>query len=128
MAEVLLYNIGGEKLRKIRTALLRLGLSGRTVSSEEYGHPIGFLAGLVGFGPSEDFGGEDFTGEMMLMSGLSSRQFSALLDTLRASRCTVTLKAVVTESNALWNSSELYRALRTEHDTMREYIEARKKK
>lgn len=50
MAVVLLYNIGGEKLRKIRTALLRLGLSGRTVSSEEYGHPIGFLAGLEGFG------------------------------------------------------------------------------
>ena len=66
MAEVLLYNIGGEKLRKIRTALLRLGLSGRTVSSEEYGHPIGFLAGLEGFGPSKDCGGEDFTGEMML--------------------------------------------------------------
>ena len=128
MAVVLLYNIGGEKLRKIRTALLRLGLSGRTVSSEEYGHPIGFLAGLEGFGPSEDCGVEDFTGEMMLMSGLSSRQFSTLLDTLRASRCTVTLKAVVTESNALWSSFELYRALKTEHDTMREYIEARKKK
>ena len=131
MAVVLLYNIVGEKLRKIRTALLRLGLSGRTVSSEEYGHPIGFLAGLEGFGPSEDCGGEDFTGEMMLMSGLSSRQFSTLLDTLRANldRCVgMAAKAVVTESNALWNSSELYRALRTEHDTMREYIEARKKK
>ena len=128
MAEVFLYNIGGEKLRKIRTALIRLGLSGRTVSYSEYGHPIGFLAGIEGFEPSGEYSGEDFTGEMLLMSGLSSRQFSALLDALRASRCTVTLKAVVTESNALWSSSELYRALRTEHDTMREYIEARKKK
>ena len=89
MAEVFLYNIGGEKLRKIRTALIRLGLSGRTVSNAEYGHPIGFLAGIEGFEPSGEYGGEDFTGEMLLMSGLSSRQFSALLDALRASRCTV---------------------------------------
>ena len=62
------------------------------------------------------------------MSGLSSRQFNGLLDGLRASRAGVTLKAAVTENNAGWSSVRLYEALREEHDTMRELMEAKKKK
>ena len=57
-----------------------------------------------------------------------SRQFSALVDALRASRAAVALKAVVTETNAKWNSLELYRALQEEHDTMRELLAAKGKK
>ena len=127
MAEVFLYNLSPDKLRKVRVALLRLGIRGRTVAYAEYGHPIGYLAGAEGFEPSGEYTGEDFTAEMMVMSGLSSRQFSALLDTLRASRAVVQLKAVVTESNAVWNSFELYKALREEHDTMREYLATKNK-
>ena len=127
MAEVLLYNIAPEKLRKIRVALLRLGVQGRAVTPGEYGHPIGYLAGAEGFAPAEEYSGEGFSAEMMVMCGLTSRQFSALLDTLRASRATVTLKAVLTEHNAAWNSVELHRALREEHDTMQELRAAKKK-
>ena len=127
MAEVFLYNISPEKLKKIRVALMRLGIPGRTVSCAEYGHPIGYLAGMDGFAPAEEYAGENFASEMMVMSGLSSRQFSALLDTLRAARATVMLKAVVNENNAQWSSAELYKALRTEHDTMQEYRAAQKK-
>ena len=129
MALVLLYNIPeGEKLRRIRVALLRLGLASRHVAYPEYGHPLGYLAGLEGFEPGEEYRGEDFSAEMLIMSGLSSRQFSALVDALRASRATVALKAVVTETNARWTSPELYRALQEEHDTMRELLAAKGKK
>ena len=128
MAEVFLYNISPEKLKKIRVTLLRLGISGRTVSYGEYGHPIGYLAGMDGFTPAEEYTGEDFSSEMMVMSGLSSRQFSGLLDSLRAARAVVPLKAVVNENNAQWNSAELHKALRTEHDTMQEYLAEKKKK
>ena len=128
MALVLLYNLRGEKLRKIRVALLRQGLPGREVSPAEYGHPIGYLAGMEGFGPGGEYAGEGFTAEMLVMHGLTSRQFNGLLDGLRASRAVVTLKALVTDSNAAWDSCALYKALREEHDTMRELLEAKKKK
>ena len=128
MTEVLLYNIGADKTRKIRVALTRLGIRGRVVTPAEYGHPVGYLAGREGFAPSPEYRGESFSAEMLVMNDLNSRQFSSLLDMLRASRAVVQLKAVVTESNAAWSSFELYRALREEHDTMREYLAANKKK
>ena len=61
------------------------------------------------------------------MVGLSSRQFSALLDTLRAARAVIPLKAVLTETNAAWDSLTLYKALREEQETMRELRERRGK-
>ena len=128
MALVLLYNIPeGEKLRRIRVALLRQGIASRAVTYPEYGHPLGFLAGLEGFAPGEEHHGEDFAAEMLVMSGLPSPQMSALVDSLRASRATVALKAVVTETNARWDSLTLYRALQEEHDTMRELLAFRAK-
>ena len=54
MALVLLYNIpAGDKLRRIRVVLTRLGIPSRQVDPAEYGHPVGYLAGLEGFGPGE---------------------------------------------------------------------------
>lgn len=126
MGVVLLYNLSADKLRRVRTALLRLGIPARTVSPAEYGHPIGWLVGAEGFSPAEEYTGEGFTSEMMVMSGLSSRQFNDLLNTLRTGRAVIRLKAVVTEHNASWDSCELYRALRSEQDTMQEYRAARK--
>ena len=129
MGLVLLYNIpAGDKLRRIRVALTRLGIPAREVSADEYSHPIGYLAGLEGYEPAADPGGDGFHAEMLVMSGLSPRQFNGLLDGLRSARATVTLKAVVTEHNAAWSSRELYRALQEEHDTMRELMEAKKKR
>ena len=123
MAQVLLYNISGEKLRRIRVALLRLGIAQRAVSYGEYAHPIGYLAGLEGYAAAPPHTGEEIGEEMLIMAGLTSRQFSALLDTLRASRATVALKAVVTETNAAWDSVTLYKALREEQQTLRELRE-----
>ena len=129
MALVLLYNISKEdKLRRIRVALMRQGLPCREVAPAEYGHPIGYLAGMEGYAPAGEYTGEGFTAEMLVMCGLSPRQFNGLLDSLRASRSAVTLKAVVTEHNASWDSCALYKALKEEHDTMRELMEAKKKK
>ena len=128
MALVLLYNLPkGEKLRRIKVALMRQGLPCREVSSSEYGHPIGYLAGLEGFGPAEEYAGQGFGAEMLVMSGLTQRQFNGLLDGLRASRAGVALKAVITEHNAAWDSVALYKALQEEHDTMRELLEAKRK-
>ena len=120
MGKVLLYNIPeGEKRRRIQVALLRLGITARDVAPEEYCHPVGYLARLEGFGPSEEPCRESFGDEMLVMCGLPSRQFSAFLDALRASRANVALKAVLTDTNAGWSSAELHRAIRAEHEALR---------
>ena len=49
MAGALLYNVkDAARLQKIRFALFKLGISGRTVAPEELSHPVGYLCGLTG--------------------------------------------------------------------------------
>ncbi|MBQ6274765.1 MAG: DUF3783 domain-containing protein [Oscillospiraceae bacterium] len=118
MTGVLLYNIGREKLPKIKFILFKLGLRAREVSPAELDRPIGALAGLEGFDAAETDAGEPFAGEMLVMCGLSSPQFSAFLNALRQNRCPVALKAVLTETNAAWPSYRLYRELQAEHEAL----------
>lgn len=115
MTGVLLYNIGKEKLRKIKFVLFKLGLAAREVSPAEFGHPIGYLAGLEDFKPAEDAEIANFSGEMLVMCGLSSPQFNTFLNALRQNRVPVALKAVLTETNAGWSSVRLHRELAAEH-------------
>ena len=122
MKGVLLYNISADKLKKIRVILLRLGLQGRVVTAEEFALPVGQLAGLEDFSPAETAqadAGEAFREEMLVMCDLPSPLFSAFLNALRQNRCTVALKAVLTESNAGWSSERLHRELAAEHEAMR---------
>ena len=122
MKGVLLYNISAEKLKKIRVILLRLGLTGRVVRTEEFALPVGQLAGLDGLSPAEtaqEDAGEAFREEMLVMCDLPSAVFSAFLNALRQNRCTVALKAVLTQTNAGWSSVRLHRELAAEHEAMR---------
>ena len=122
MKGVLLYNISADKLKKIRVILLRLGLQGRVVTAEEFALPVGQLAGLEDFSPAETAqadAGEAFREEMLVMCDLPSPLFSAFLNALRQNRCTVALKAVLTETNAGWSSIRLHRELAAEHEAMR---------
>ncbi len=116
MKGVLLYNIPKEKLRKIRFLLVKLGLEGREVAPEEQTLPVGVLAGVSLPSPAPEPSEEEerFTGEMLVLCGLSSPQFSAFLSALRQNRCPVALKAVLTETNAAWSSMKLHRELLAE--------------
>lgn len=124
MNGVLLYQIPKDKLKKIRFILLKLGLAAREVKPEEYALPLGVLAGLEDYEETEapepeDWEKELFSGEMLVMCGLSSPQFSAFLNALRQNRCGVALKAVLTETNAAWTSFRLHRELAAEHEALR---------
>lgn len=115
MAQVFLYNITDPlRAERICSALVRRGIPCRAVRREEYVHPIGYLTGRPGFAPGT---GEAscFSDEMLLLDGLSREQFSGLLDELRSSGAAVALKAIVTPTNAAWNSSQLHAALKLEH-------------
>ena len=101
MKGVLLYNLSKEKLTRLRFLLFKLGLEGRVVAPEEYGLPVGALAGLDGLSPvpeASEAPQEDFSEEMLVMCGLSSAQFSGFLNALRQNRCGVSLKAMLTET------------------------------
>ena len=45
MARILLYNIHGEKLAKIRTAAALLGITPIVVPEDAHSHPVGYLLG-----------------------------------------------------------------------------------
>ena len=106
MAGALLYNVkDAARLQKIRFALFKLGISGRTVAPEELSHPVGYLCGLEGFSAAEEPVAGSFS--------------DALLSALRRSRVLIPLKAVVTEDNAAWSSIKLHDELFREHEAMK---------
>lgn len=119
MAQVLLFNIRGDKLRRIRMLTFKLGLRCIEVAPEDFSRPLGELCGradeAVADGADE---APAFGGEMLVMDGLSSAQFHGLLDALRRERAAVALKAVVTESNSRWSAARLYRELSAEYEAM----------
>ena len=119
MAQILLFNIGADKLRRIRPLALRLGIRCRSIAQEDYGKTLGALSGREGYEAAEDGAGTPFTAEMLVMDALSPAQFHGLLDGLRRERAPVALKAVVTESNLSWTAARLQRELSAEHEAMK---------
>ena len=116
---VLLYHIEGEKGRKLKALLVQNGIRIRSVKPEQYGQPIGFLAGVKGIEPWEGtYGGEDFPEEMMVLKGIFGRRLDMLLGLMRREGISIGLKAVVTEQNMLWDSVKLYEEIREEHEAM----------
>ena len=115
---VLCYNIQPEKLGRMRVLCLRLGLRVRVVRPEEFALPIGALAGLSE-PPETAAPVEPFGDEMLVMAHFRPGMLDAFLNGFRQSRIPpVTLKAMVTETNAAWNSRELYEAIAEEHAQM----------
>ena len=74
MARLLLYNIHGEKLEKIRTAAALLGITSIMVPEDAHAHPVGYLLGYEGFAPSD--AAESFASEMLVMEALPGAEFS----------------------------------------------------
>lgn len=115
---VLTYHIAPAKLAKIQVLCLRLGIRVRPVPPEEYGAPLAVLAGLAETGqyPAPQ---EDFSGEMLVMANFRPGMLDAFLNGFRQARIPpVPLKAMLTETNAQWNSLELHRAIAEEHEMM----------
>lgn len=112
MPKLLLFNLEGEKLAKIRAIACRLGLDTLAVPREDFHRPLGSLLDGVKCAPAE---GADFDDEMLVMETLSS----PLLEALRAEGVPVALKAIVTVQNRLWSPAALCRELRREHEALR---------
>lgn len=119
METVLLYQIKGTKT----AVLLKLGIRVRIVEPEQYLQSIGFLAGNKAFAESpEAYDGAGFDEPMMVMVGFSERKLDLFLTEMRRKKVPpIALKAIVTTQNQAWNSLQLYRELKEEHEKMKSY-------
>ena len=126
---VLLYQLRGtEAAKKLQPVLLQMGIRIKCVEPEEYGLPIGVLAGLEK-APEESQKSPTPTGNeassveisapMMVMCGFSSSRVDAFLQQMRrAGVPRIALKAMLTPTNRYWTSRELFRKLQKEHEMM----------
>lgn len=117
---VLLYNFSDERLQKIRCALLPLKIRIKTVGIDEYSQPLGYLAGIKGIEPtSEKYSGNGFTDELMLICELNQIKLQSLLNALYKNGVgKIDLKAMLTPTNISWNSTQLYEAVKADHEEM----------
>ena len=90
---------------------------------KQYLQSIGFLAGNKAFAESpEAYDGAGFDEPMMVMAGFSERKLDLFLTEMRRKKVPpIALKAIVTTQNQAWNSLQLYRELKEEHEKMKSY-------
>ena len=123
---LLMYNLDNEKGVRLRMICLKLKIRARPVKPEEYGQPVGALAGAIPPVPSPE-PAEGFHGEMLVFVNFSEVLLNRYLAELRAARLPgVALKAVLTPSNMHWTSGTLYEELGKEHEAMRYHRPAHK--
>ena len=118
MAKVYLFNLQGEKRRRVRLLLIRLGIPCLEIQPRDFNRTLGALSGREGYAELDEESLEPFTDEMLVMDDLSPDRFHALVDGLRQMRAVIPLKAVVTEHNLRWSPARLHRELRAEHEAM----------
>lgn len=124
---VLLYNFTDrERVMKLKQALLPLGFRLRAVEKKDYLKPVGVLAGLKGMGEDEtaEYDGAELEDEMVVMAGFTSAQIDAFIKALRKKGVgKINYKAVLTDVNKDWDSLELYREIKEEHELMNKKTE-----
>lgn len=98
-----------------------LGIRVREIAREEYGLPIGALAGIPVTRPAgpEATVVPPFDSEMLVMCHMMSNELDAFLQAMRREGLPrIELKAVLTPVNVLWNSADLHSELAREHAAM----------
>lgn len=109
-----------DRKNKLTRALFPLKIKIREVEKSEYHKPIGYLAGNRELPcRTEEYQGEELSGEMMVMAGLSSAQMDRVLNAVRRSGAgPIPYKAVLTPVNQFWDVPRLFEELRQEHMAM----------
>lgn len=117
MSMILAYNLSAERAGRIRTLCAIQKLRMRVVEPEEFGVPVGVLAGVL---PSAEAAPvEPFSEEMLVLCQLSEDALQHFLMGFRKNAIpSVALKAVLTPTNASWNGRALRDELKKEHEAM----------
>ena len=116
MSKVLIYNLPPEKDAKVKMLCRKFGFDSRSIEKAEYGYTLGYLLGLSEDDSVRD--GEDFEEEMLYIAELRGGMLNLFLDQLRRKKLGVPLKAIQTEMNVGFSSTELYRELCAEREAI----------
>ena len=116
MSTILIYNLPPEKDAKVKMLCRKLGFASRTVEESEYGCSLGFLLGISQDDTVKD--GTAFDEEMLYIADLRGGMLNLFLDQLRRKKLSVPLKAIQTETNIGFSSTELYHELCAEREAI----------
>lgn len=120
---VLLYNLSSEKGGRVCRMCLAFGMAFRLVKREEYGLTLGELA--EGKHAETPWTGEDFSEELLVLVNCPGPLLDRFLQGFRRHKIPpVSLKAVLTPTNAAWNASQLRAELVREREAIRQGQEA----
>ncbi len=123
---LLMYNLENEKGSKIKLLCLKLRIKIRIVKSEEYLQPLGAVAGLGAPENDSVYQGEGFGDEMLVMVNFTNDVLNSFLQEMRGQQLKpVSLKAVLTPTNASWDSIALHEEIKKEHEVMTAKMAAR---
>lgn len=115
---LLCYNLSGEKMQKIRLAAMRLKIRVRPVEEDEYAQTVASLCGLEEKTDAA-YVGAGFEDEMLVMANFPAGMMNAFLGLFRRMGIApVALKAMLTPTNAAWNSEKLHAEIAGEHQAM----------
>ena len=115
---LLCYNLSGEKMQKIRLAAMRLKIRVRPVEEDEYAQTVAALCGLEEKTDAA-YVGAGFEDEMLVMANFPAGMMNAFRGLFRRMGIApVALKAMLTPTNAAWNSEKLHAEIAGEHQAM----------
>ena len=114
---LLCYNLSGEKMQKIRLAAMRLKIRVRPVEEDEYAQTVAALCGLEEKTDAA-YVGAGFEDEMLVMANFPAGMMNAFGLFRRMGIAPVALKAMLTPTNAAWNSEKLHAEIAGEHQAM----------
>ena len=115
---LLCYNLSSEKMQKIRLAAMRLKIRVRPVEKDEYAQTVAALCGLEEKTDAA-YVGAGFEDEMLVMANFPAGMMNAFLGLFRRMGIApVALKAMLTPTNAAWDSEKLHAEIAGEHQAM----------
>ena len=116
--DLLCYNLSDEKMQKIRLAAMRLKIRVRPVEKDEYAQTVAALCGLEEETDAA-YVGAGFEDEMLVMANFPAGMMNAFLGLFRRMGIApVALKAMLTPTNAAWDSEKLHAEIAGEHQAM----------
>ena len=110
---ILTFNLSDARLSKLRFLCMKLGLAVKPVPAEDCCQPISALCGLSN--PADAAPAEAFCEEMLVFCHMDNAAVNRFLQTAKQMRfAPVTLKAILTPTNAAWTPAQLCAELRDE--------------
>ncbi len=118
---ILVFGATQEELRlRLQKALMPLKVRLTFVRSEDYGQPLGRLAGLKDLPAGQDVDQEhEISDTMIVFAFLSDEKLGRALTALRGSGAgPLPYKAVLTDTNKFWTPAECLEEQRREHEQL----------